>query len=202
MAQLDTSSGGGKKGPGVKKAKKLSTRIDLTPMVDLGFLLITFFIFTTTMSKPKAMSLVMPVDKDEIKKEEQNKVKASTALTALLSKDHRVYYYYGIGDDPTVDPGIKVTGFQAKGGVRDAIIELKKRVADKITTGELTIKDKATVLIKPDSTCQYEDVVNMLDEMAINELDIYAIIDISPVDRTFIALTEKANEAVLAPATK
>ena len=47
MAEMDTSGGGHKKGPGVKKSKKLSTRVDLTPMVDLGFLLITFFIFTS-----------------------------------------------------------------------------------------------------------------------------------------------------------
>ena len=60
MAELDTSGGGHKKGPGVKKGKKLSTRIDLTPMVDLGFLLITFFMYTTTMSKPKTMEINMP----------------------------------------------------------------------------------------------------------------------------------------------
>jgi biopolymer transport protein ExbD len=200
MAELDTSSGGGKKGPGVKKAKKLSTRIDLTPMVDLGFLLITFFIFTTTMSKPKAMSLVMPTD-EKLPEEQMNKVKASTALTALLGKDHRIYYYYGIGDNPAVDPGLKVTTFKAKDGIRDAIIELKKRVAEKIASGELLPKDKATVLIKPDTTSTYEDVVNILDEMAINEIDIYAIIDISPVDRGFILATENANKGVLAPAT-
>jgi len=79
MAEMDTSGGGHKKGPGVKKAKKLSTRVDLTPMVDLGFLLITFFVFTTTMSQPTAMRLFLPKDTD--KPEEQNKVKASGALT-------------------------------------------------------------------------------------------------------------------------
>ncbi len=100
MAEIDTSGGGKKKGPGVKKAKKLSTRIDLTPMVDLGFLLITFFIFTTTMSKPKTMEINMPVDKKDIKEDEKNKVKDYTAMTVLLSKEHRVYYYIGLANDP------------------------------------------------------------------------------------------------------
>src|SRR3990170_7230832 len=98
MAEMDTSGGGGhhKKGPGVKKAKKLSTRVDLTPMVDLGFLLITFFIFTTTMSEPTAMRLFLP--KDTEKPEEQNKAKESGALTLLLGKNNQIFYYEGILD--------------------------------------------------------------------------------------------------------
>ena len=95
MAQIEGGgdSGSHKKGPGVKKAKKLSTRVDMTPMVDLGFLLITFFIFTTTMSSPKALNLNMP--KDTKNEEELNKAKESGALTIMLGKNNGVYYYEG-----------------------------------------------------------------------------------------------------------
>lgn len=195
MAEIQEKSGGPKKGGGVKKGKKLSTRIDLTPMVDLGFLLITFFIFTTTMSKPKTMEINMPVDRNDIKEEEKNKVKDYTAMTVLLSKDHRVYYYTGLADDPMNPPSVQVTYFQNKNGIRDAIIALKKKVYDERGNGAPghNITDEPVILIKPDTNSQYEDMVNILDEMNINGINTYALVDITPVDREFIQKTEEAN---------
>lgn len=191
---MDTSSGGGhKKGPGVKKGKKLSTRIDLTPMVDLGFLLITFFMFTTTLAKPKTMEINMPYKDEQLKDEEKNKLKASVVMTVLLSKNHRVYYYEGIGDDPNKAPDLKVTGFKTKDGIRDAIIAKKKTVDGMKRQNLLTAKDEMTVLIKPDTTSTYSDLVNMLDEMSINDVKVYAIIDISDIEQGFIKDTETAS---------
>lgn len=194
MAEMDVSSGGGhKKGPGVKKGKKLSTRIDLTPMVDLGFLLITFFMYTTTMSKPKTMEINMPFKDENLKKEDESKVKASTALTVLLSKEHRVYYYEGLADDPNNPPNVQVTYFKPAEGIRDVLIRKKKDVEQLRQQGRLTSTDQLTVLIKPDDNSTYDDLVNILDEMNINDVRVYAIVDITPVDKEFIQLTEQAN---------
>ncbi len=194
MAEMDTSSSGGhKKGPGVKKGKKLSTRIDLTPMVDLGFLLITFFMFTTTLAKPKTMEINMPYKDENLKEEEKNKIKNSVALTVLLSKNHRIYYYEGIGDNPDVAPDVKVTYFTPEKGIRDVIIAKKNEVAAKKARQELTGKDETTVLIKPDSNSTYSDLVNILDEMNINDVRVYAIIDISDIEQGFIKATEEAS---------
>jgi len=194
MAEMDTSSSGGhKKGPGVKKGKKLSTRIDLTPMVDLGFLLITFFMYTTTMAKPKTMEINMPYKDPNLKIEDQNKIKNSVALTILLSKNHRVYYYEGIGDDPNKAPELKVTYFTPTKGIRDEIIAKKKMVDDMKRSGQLTAKDETTVLIKPDTTSTYSDLVNILDEMNINDIKVYAIIDITDIEQGFIKETEAAS---------
>lgn len=194
MAEMDVSSGGGhKKGPGVKKGKKLSTRVDLTPMVDLGFLLITFFMYTTTMSKPKTMEINMPYKDEKLEEKDQSKVKASTAMTILLSKDHRIYYYEGLGDDASKPPELKVTSFVAEKGIREAIIDKKKRIEELRQSGQLSGKDQLTILIKPDDNSTYDDLVNILDEMNINDVRIYAIVDISSVDKEFIQLTEQAN---------
>lgn len=193
MAELDTSGGGHKKGPGVKKGKKLSTRIDLTPMVDLAFLLITFFMFTTTLAKPKTMEINMPYKDPLMKEEEKNKIKKSVALTVLLSKNHRVYYYEGIGDDPNVAPDLKITSFNGKKGIREQIIAKKKMVDDMKRSGALGPKDETTVLIKPDTTSTYSDLVNILDEMNINDIKVYAIIDISEIEQGFIKATEDAS---------
>src|SRR5204863_3714890 len=121
MASIDTGGGdsGHKKVRGVKKAKKLSTRVDMTPMVDLGFLLITFFVFTATMSTPTTMNLNMP--KDTNKDEELNKAKESGALTILLGKDDHVYYYEGqLKDDAS---NFKTSTFKQ---IREIIIDKRK----------------------------------------------------------------------------
>ena len=201
MAEMDTSGGGHKKkGPGVKKGKKLSTRIDLTPMVDLGFLLITFFLFTTTLAKPKVMSITMPYKDKDMKKEDQSELKADQAMTILLSKDHRIYYYDGIGNNPDQAPNIKVTYFKPNGGIRDAIIDKIKRVKVLQQQGVLNEKNDAAFLIKPDYNSTYDDFVRIMDEMNINDVKIKAVVDISPVDREFIQMTEAANGNASAPA--
>lgn len=194
MAEMDTSSGGGhKKGPGVKKGKKLSTRIDLTPMVDLGFLLITFFLFTTTLAKPKVMQINMPFKEKDPKPNTETALKESQAATILLSKDHRIYYYEGIGSDPTKPPKVEVTYFDGKNNIRDKIIDKIKKVKQLQAQGVLNSKNDAAFLIKPDFNSTYDDFVRIMDEMNINDVKIKAVVDISPVDQSFIHDTELAN---------
>ena len=184
MAEMDTSGGGHKKGPGVKKGKKLSTRVDMTPMVDLGFLLITFFMFTTTMSKPKTMEINMPAKE---KTEVDVKLKESTAMTIVLGANHNVYYYEGLASDAANPPEVKSAKFQpGPKGIRQAIIDKKEKVAALQASGALGPKDYAAFLIKPDESSSYADLVGILDEMAINDAKVYAIVDITPVDKEFI----------------
>ncbi len=173
MAEMDTSGGGGhKKGPGVKKSKKLSTRVDLTPMVDLGFLLITFFIFTTTMSQPTAKRLLLPKDTDE---KDQNKLKESAALTVMPAKKNQVYYYEGL--DPS-----KIQSSNWK-SIRDVILDKKRRTDPK----------DFMVIIKPDKDATYKNTVDMLDEMTIDDIHRYALVDISPDEYKYVQATEQAN---------
>src|SRR5688572_31422747 len=137
MASVDTGGGESshKKVAGVKKAKKLSTRVDMTPMVDLGFLLITFFIFTATMNEPTTMDLNMPKDTD--KEDEVTKAKQSGALTVMLGKNDQVYYYEGeLAPDGS---NFKQTTFK---GIRDEVIRKKKEVIANYR-GNPTCEEKA-----------------------------------------------------------
>lgn len=108
-----------KQSVGVKKSKKLSTRVDLTPMVDLGFLLITFFIFTTTMSEPTSMKLSLPKDVKDPR--DIMKIKQSSVITIMPSKDNRIYYYEG--ELQANGSNIKTTDFN---NIRNIIIQKKK----------------------------------------------------------------------------
>jgi biopolymer transport protein ExbD len=144
----------------------------MTPMVDLGFLLITFFIFTTTMSQPTAMNLFMPKDVD--KPEEQNKVKESGAFTIMLGKEDVVYYYEGL--DPTK---IQTATFKT---IRDEIIRKKQN----------TNPEDLVVIIKPTADATYKNTVDILDEMTINEIKRYAMVDISETEYQLVKITEAA----------
>ena len=216
MSSIDTAAGdtGHKKGPGVKKAKKLSTRVDMTPMVDLGFLLITFFVFTATMSSPKAMDLRMPKDVDDPKK--QNEAKESGALTIMLgkaegpNKPDKVYYYEGKLDESASN--FKQATWKE---IRDEIIDKKKRVMaahvhDLYSPESIckTMQERAkkngdpdwetacldrdfVVIIKPDQDATYRSTVDILDEMTINQVKTYAMVKIFPQEYELIQKTEE-----------
>ena len=174
MASLDSGGDDGhKKGPGVKKAKKMSTRVDMTPMVDLGFLLITFFIFTTTMAQPTAMNLFMP--KDVEKPDDQNKVKETGAFTILLGKGDQVYFYEGM--DPTK---LQASNFKL---IRDEIMKKKQN----------TNAEDLVVIIKPTVDATYKNTVDILDEMTINEIKRYAMVDITDDEYKLVQITEASN---------
>jgi len=204
MASIEGGGGdtGHKKGPGVKKAKKLSTRVDMTPMVDLGFLLITFFIFTATMSSPKTMDLNMPKDTEDQK--DETKVKQSGALTIMLGKGDKVYYYEGeLAPDGS---NFKSSTFKE---IRNEIIAKKKEVIkahihddkceemkEKAKKNEDPNWEKAdldrdfVVVIKPNADATYKNTVDILDEMTINNVKRFAMITIADTENQLIKATE------------
>jgi biopolymer transport protein ExbD len=187
MASIEGGGDSGhKKGPGVKKAKRLSTRIDMTPLVDLGFLLITFFIFTATMSTPNTMRLIMP--KDEKNEDKQTEVKESAALTILMGKDNNIYYYEG---------QLKADGSNFSSTtykeVREVIQNKKKNVMQmgrSLGYHQDSLDKDLVVVIKPNENATYKNTVDVLDEMTINNIKRFAIVDITQAERDAIRLTE------------
>ncbi|MBK7557155.1 MAG: biopolymer transporter ExbD [Chitinophagaceae bacterium] len=178
MAEVDTSSGGShKKGPGVKKSKKLSTRVDLTPMVDLGFLLITFFVFTTTMAQNTAMNMNEPKDD----KDKEMKVKNSGAMTILLGKGNQIYYYYGQLEAEKVSEQFKSTNYK----------DIRKLILDKKNATPI---DDLMYIIKSDNESTFKNAIDILDEMTISAVPPghYAEVDMIPVEKELIKQTELA----------
>jgi biopolymer transport protein ExbD len=167
MAEIQQGGGGGhKKGGGKVRAKKMSTKIDMTPMVDLAFLLLTFFILTTTFNKPKTMEVTMP---DKVKDEsEQTKINENDILNLVLGENDKIYWWIGL------TPPAEVTNF-SKNGVRKLLLEHNKA------------NPKLMVLIKPQDESKYENMVDILDEMEITNTKRYAIVDYTPDDKTIIS---------------
>lgn len=174
MAELSPSGGGNKKGGGAPKQKKKSTKIDMTAMVDVAFLLLTFFILTTTLAQPQTMELNLPPKKDDIEEEEREiKVKEEKILTLILGEEDQVYFYKGVPDQEGV---LDQTSFDPQ-GVR------------KIIRTHLVSVNDPIIVIKPNETCRYKNVVDILDEMAITQAKKYAMTDVTPVDSLLMANT-------------
>lgn len=172
MAELDTSGGGKNKG-GKVRSKKQSTRVDLTAMVDLAFLLITFFMLTTTLAKPQAMDLAMP-DKD-VKDQQELTVADNRTMTILLGANNRLEWYMGLVDKPLTPPQVDNYG---RNGIRKALIENAKKVI--AATGDP--EKGLIVLIKPSDQSNYRNFVDILDEMKVTNITRYAIVEISDPD--------------------
>lgn len=169
MAELNTGDGGGK---GKKvRSKKQNSKVDLTAMVDLAFLLITFFMLTTSLSKPKSMDLSLP-DKDD-DTPTNVKVDENRTMTILIDGDNKLKWYMGILATPKAGPKSIAYG---KDGLRKELLKRKQEVID-YSTAKGKPKDGIIVIIKPSKKSNYKNLVDILDEMAISGVETYAIVN-------------------------
>ncbi len=197
MAEIQDNGGDKKKG---SKQKKMNIRVDFTPMVDMNMLLITFFMLCTSLSKPQTMEISMPSNDKDITEEQQNKVKASQALTLLLGEGDKLYYYEG---EPNYKDysSLKETTYDADGlralllrknyDAVNKVRELKQKKANlEITEEECkkqisevkSGKNTPTVIIKATDKSTYKNLIDALDEMQICSIGKYVIVDIAEGD--------------------
>jgi biopolymer transport protein ExbD len=162
MAEINTGEG---KKEGKKRSKKMSTKVDMTPMVDLAFLLITFFMLTTTFSKKFSMQITMP---DKNKQNLTQKVKPSRAITVIVGENDKIYWF----DDP-IKKTLNPTDYSDQ-GIRKVLLDKQKVV------------DSLIVVIKPMSTSKYKNIVDLMDEINITNTPISAIVDITPQDELLV----------------
>lgn len=204
MADVESAESHKKGGAKKARGKKKSTKIDMTPMVDLGFLLITFFILTTTLSEPTAMNLVVPAKEDKQKEESETKVGDEQALTVLLGANDKIFYYEGLLD-PNKEMGLEEASWssRAQNSIREVFIEKSRELNpryDQLPQLEQQLKSKQisedeykekrkeivgykkgiVVIIKASPESTYDNMVHVLDELNIANVGIKAIVEITP----------------------
>ena len=202
MAEIIQSDGGGKGKHQKKRAKKLSARVDMTPMVDLGFLLLTFFVLTSQFSKPKTMEINMPVKPKYTTI--TTKIADETALTLLVTeKKDELFYYYGKFKPNTAI--IKKTDY-SKEGLRKILREKNKDIITKVNELKKKLRNReiadttykrlaATVkgdkiatfvIVKAGDKTKYKNVIDVIDELNVADIGKYALVDISPAEKAIL----------------
>lgn len=205
MAQVP-EGGGDSGGKGKKRAKKGSTHIDMTPMVDLAFLLLTFFILTTTMYKPSTLQMTFPVPPKDDQPFEETKL--DNAITLLLTKDDQIYYYEG-----KFDPAVTQLSRTDFSQVQKLLVERNKEAVarlnelarefneKKITEDEYNERRKAIkgdaknlkAIIKTDKDAKYRNMIDMVDEMDISGIGSYGVMDSLKVEEQALLDAEKTK---------
>lgn len=193
----------GRKRKGTRQ-KKMTVRVDFTPMVDMNMLLITFFMLCTTLSKPQTMELSMPSNDKNITEEQQSKVKASQAITLLLAGGNKLYYYEGepnykdytsLKETTYGADGLRAVLLKRNSAAVSRVNDLRKQKTDlKISEEDYSKKlaeiksgkNTPTVIIKATDESSYENLIDALDEMQICSIGKYVIADMAEADRFLI----------------
>ncbi|WP_291127652.1 ExbD/TolR family protein [Flavobacterium sp. UBA7682] len=187
MAELNTGDDGGKKGSKKVRSKKSNAKVDLTAMVDLAFLLITFFMLTTSLSKPQSMDLGLPDKNKEDEPKDNIKVDQKRTMTIIMGKDNQIKWFHGLLETP--EPGGAPTNaVYGKNGLRKEILKRVVSVNEYCQTLPTYKKgDGLIVIIKPSKKSTYRNLVDILDEMAICKVPSYAIVnDITPEEQKLV----------------
>lgn len=216
MAELSTGGDGGHKKGGKKRAKKLSTRVDMTPMVDLAFLLLTFFVLTATFNKPKAIRLVLPSIMKEKNRTDPNPPKVKNGLTLFCTKDNKMFFYAGeLKNDTELKP-LKYDKSELRKLLREkndfilqrlvsynnkyayidendpkdsALRKQRNKDFDSLTNH----KNALVVIVKNDGEATYKNMMDIIDEIQINQVRSYYIVD-DPLLPREKQMLEKAKE--------
>jgi biopolymer transport protein ExbD len=165
MAEVSSPAGG--QGRGKVRSKKTSTRIDMTPMVDLAFLLLTFFMLTTQLLDPFVMEVKMPEKPDP--KDPPFTVSDKQVITLVLGENDKIYWYQGVND-----PEVHTTNYSAD-GVRKLLLQKNAEIKNMY------------ILIKPSAQSRYKNIVDIFDEISITEMKNYALVKITADDTKLIA---------------
>lgn len=156
---------------GGSKQRKKMIRVDMTPMVDLGFLLITFFMFTTNFTKPNVMDLGLPA-KDPNPNSIKEVIKDKNQITFILGKDNRVFYHQSNADDLNKS-NLKETDFSG--------INITKIISE--AYNKAPKKEIFTIIIEPTDDANYKNFVDILDNVAISKKERYGVTDIKPWEK-------------------
>ena len=158
MAEVDVKQSRGKQKHSKKKKRRIGVRIDMTPMVDIAFLLLTFFMLTTTMNKPQAMEINLPPGEAKVD------VPSSNLLTLRVSENGSIYWNIG------TDKPEKVSS-----------IELKKVLKEKNSANP-----KLITLIKVDRKGKYIMMVNIMDELNVADITRFSLAPFEDKDKQLI----------------